>query len=93
MTFAVLIHLPFSCLANGSPTWCPRGCRYHLLLARRALKDAVDNQAPCHVASARGEVRRVDQSFIHVTSMSTAVALSESDIFATAVVILNLRLG
>ena len=66
MTISLILHLPFS-------------CSYHLLLAKRMLKDAVDNSA-----------RRLDQSFIHLTCLITAIALSEDDVYAAVCVILNM---
>jgi len=60
------IHLPFS-------------CAYHLLLARRALHDAVDNVP-----------RRLDQSFIHVAVMFIVNGTSSSFMYAGVASLLNL---
>lgn len=66
MTFAIVLHFPFS-------------CAYHLLLAQRALHDAIDNIP-----------RRLDQSFVHVACVLIVNATSSNLTYAGAASLVNL---
>mmetsp|Transcript_123725 Transcript_123725/g.240716 ORF Transcript_123725/g.240716 Transcript_123725/m.240716 type:complete len:222 (+) Transcript_123725:56-721(+) len=65
MSLALLIHLPFS-------------CSYHLLLAQRELKDAIDCTP-----------RRLDHTFIFLTSMVFTGALTSSILYTLVGFLLN----
>ncbi|CAJ1377169.1 unnamed protein product [Effrenium voratum] len=57
----------------------PFSMAFHLLLAQRKLQHSSNNTA-----------RRLDQTFIHVTCMASAAALSTSEVYCSLCILLNM---